>query len=85
MKATIINFRRGRHKQKQNHIIIKADNVNDKKKAEKLVGKLVEWKSPAKKVIKGKVEAAHGNSGAVRAIFERGLPGQALGTKIDIK
>ena len=53
--------------------------------AEKYVGKSVTWTSPAKKVIKGKISAPHGNKGVVRAIFEKGLPGQSIGTKVDIK
>jgi len=53
--------------------------------AEKFVGKNVEWKSPAGKIIKGKIAAAHGNKGVVRAIFEKGLPGQAITTEVEIK
>jgi ribosomal protein L35AE/L33A len=33
----------------------------------------------------GKVAASHGNSGAVRVIFETGMPGQALGQKVKIQ
>ncbi|MFH1637754.1 MAG: 50S ribosomal protein L35ae [Candidatus Woesearchaeota archaeon] len=85
MEGTIVNFRRGRHNQKPSHIIIKVKDVDTRKKAEELIGKQATWKSPAEKVISGKVEALHGNSGAVRAIFERGLPGQALGKKLELK
>lgn len=44
------------------------------------------WTSPGKekKKIKGKISSAHGNKGMVRAIFERGLPGQALTTEIEM-
>ena len=51
------------------------------------VGKTVEWKSPGKtqKIISGKISSAHGGNGVVRAIFEKGLPGQAIGTDVDIK
>ena len=51
----------------------------------KFVGKEVEWKSPAGKVIKGKISSAHGSKGVVRAIFERGLPGQAVTMEVSIK
>ena len=51
----------------------------------KLVGKEVQWKSPAGKIIKGKISDAHGNKGLVRAIFESGLPGQAITTEIEVK
>ena len=46
--------------------------------------KKVIWKSKAGKIIKGKIAAAHGNNGIVRAIFEKGLPGQAITTGVEI-
>ena len=49
------------------------------------VGKEVVWKSPAGKEIKGKVSGVHGNKGVVRVIFEKGLPGQAIATEVEIK
>ena len=84
MKGTITNFRRGRHTQTTNQMIILVDSVDNKEKAEKLVGKKVVWKSPAGKEITGEVRAAHGNKGAVRVLFEKGMPGQAVTTKVDI-
>ncbi|MDP3027735.1 MAG: 50S ribosomal protein L35ae, partial [Nanoarchaeota archaeon] len=56
-----------------------------KEEASKFVGKSVEWKSPGGKVIKGKIAASHGNKGMVRAIFEKGLPGQAKNNEVDLK
>ena len=50
----------------------------------KFVGKEVIWTSPAGKKIVGKISSAHGNKGLVRAIFERGLPGQAVTTEIEV-
>ena len=35
--------------------------------------------------INGVIKAPHGNKGLVRAIFEKGLPGQAITTKVDIE
>jgi large subunit ribosomal protein L35Ae len=43
------------------------------------------WKSPKGKEINGKVASAHGNKGAVRVIFEKGLPGQSLGNNVEVK
>lgn len=85
MKATIVNFRQGRHHQTDNQLIIQVEGYADKEKATSLVGKEVVWKTPAGKEIKGKISAPHGNSGAVRAIFEKGMPGQAFGTSIEIR
>ena len=75
----------GRHTQRPNHVVIVTDSSKNKEDADKLVGKTVTWTSPAKKELKGKVLAAHGRNGAVRAAFETGVPGQALGTKVQFK
>jgi large subunit ribosomal protein L35Ae len=85
MKGTIANFRLGRHTQKTSHMIIVVEGLDKRAKAEALVGKEVSWKSPAGKEIKGKVASAHGNKGALRVIFEKGMPGQSLATKVEIK
>ena len=85
MEGVIKNFRRGRTTQKTNHMIIYLEESDNREKASELVGKEVVWKSPKGKEINGKVASAHGNKGAIRVIFEKGLPGQSLGTKIEIK
>ena len=85
MEGVIKNFRRGRTTQKTNHMIVYLDDIGSREKASGLVGKEVVWKSPAGKEINGKVASAHGNKGAVRVIFEKGLPGQSISTKVDIK
>jgi len=85
MKAKIIQFRRGRKTIHKRHFLIEIEGISIRKEAEKFVGKDVEWKSPAGKIIKGKISSAHGNKGAVRAIFEKGLPGQAVTTGVEIK
>ena len=85
MKGTIVNFRLSRHVQKCNHMIVDVDKVTTRDKAEELVGKEVSWKSPKGKEIKGKVASAHGNKGNVRIIFEKGMPGQSLATKVEVK
>lgn len=84
MEGIITSFRRGRTTQTTNQMIIVVKGIDKKEKAAELVGKAVSWKSPAGKELKGKVSAAHGKNGAVRALFETGMPGQALGTKINI-
>jgi large subunit ribosomal protein L35Ae len=85
MKAKVIQFRRGRHTVHEKHFLIEVDKVTKREDAAKLVGKEVEWKSPAGKIIKGKISSPHGNKGVVRAIFEKGLPGQAITTEVEIK
>ncbi len=80
----IIQFRRGRKTITEKHFLIEVDGVANKKEAEKFVGKGVEWTSSTGKKISGKISGPHGNKGVVRAIFERGLPGQAVLSKVEI-
>lgn len=84
MKAIVIQFRRGRKTYKPRHFILDVQ-AKSREEAEKFVGKEVEWKSPAGKIIKGKIASPHGNKGLVRAIFEKGLPGQAINTEVEVK
>lgn len=84
MEGTISNFRRGRHLQTTNQMIILVKGIDKKEKAAELVGKTATWKSPAGKEIKGEVRSAHGNKGALRILFEKGMPGQAIGEKVAI-
>ncbi|MCK4552967.1 50S ribosomal protein L35ae [Candidatus Pacearchaeota archaeon] len=85
VKGKVVQFRRGRHTIKEKHFLIEVEEIKSRADAEKFVGKEVVWKSPAGKIIKGKVSGAHGNKGVVRAIFEKGLPGQAVTTEVEIK
>ena len=86
MKAVIVNFR-GSYKQQpaSNQVIIHVEGIDSKSAAEKLVGKKVTWTNTKGNSISGKVSAAHGNKGAIRALFEKGLPGQALSTEAKIE
>ncbi len=81
----VIQFRRGRKTITEKHFLIKVEDSDNREKAEKFIGKEVVWKSPAGKEIRGKISGVHGNKGVVRAIFEKGLPGQAIATKVEIK
>jgi len=69
-----------------NQAVVLIDSVNTKHKAEELIGKVVSWEAPGKnkKVLKGRITAVHGNNGAVRTLFETGIPGQAIGKKVQI-
>lgn len=86
IKAKLIQFRRGRKTFKPRHFLLEIPTINTREKAQEFVGKTAEWKSQGKepKTITGKISSAHGGNGVVRAIFEKGLPGQAIGTSVDI-
>ena len=85
VKGKVIQFRRGRKTIHERHFLIEIPGVDSREKAAKFVGKEVVWKSSAGKEIKGKISSAHGNKGVVRAIFEKGLPGQAVTTGVEVK
>ncbi len=83
MKGIIVQFRRGRHTIHERHYLLDLGSTN-REEAKKLAGKHVRWKSPAGAVIGGVISDAHGNKGLVRAIFERGLPGQAVTNEVEV-
>ncbi len=82
MEGVVSSFRKGVRTQKKYQMIVKVNGIDNKEKARSLVNKNVLWKSPAGKEIKGVVSNIHGNKGALRVQFEKGLPGQSLGTKV---
>ena len=79
MDGKIINYRRGKRTQTTNQMIIVSDNK------ESILGKDVVYVTESNKEIKGKVSAKHGNKNAFRVIFEKGMPGQAIGRNVIIK
>ena len=83
MKGQIQNYRMARHHTHGNQMIVKAEGVDTREKAEKLVGKKVTWNT-GKKDIKGEIRSAHGNKGALRVLFETGMPGQAVSKEVSI-
>lgn len=84
MEGVIVHFRGSYKLKKHNHMVVHVDSVKSKEDAAKLVGKNVVWKSPAGKEINGKIAKEHGNKGALRVIFERGMPGQSIRDKVVI-
>ena len=67
-------------------MVVSISGYSTKDKAVSLVGKAVVYACPGKekKEIKGKVSSTHGNKGAIRVLFEKGMPGQSLGNKVTI-
>jgi large subunit ribosomal protein L35Ae len=84
MKGKLVNYRRGVHTEYTNQYVVIVDGVDDRTSAKGIIGKKVIWKTQTGKEIIGKVSKAHGNSGAVLVRFEKGLPGQAIGTEVEI-
>jgi len=85
MEAIINGFRHGRKTQSPDQIIAIVPSVKDREAAQKLVGKKLTYTTESGKKMVGTVRAAHGNSGAVRVMFDTGMPGQAIGQKATIE
>lgn len=83
MKGVIVHYRQNRHTTDGNQLIVQPEGCDSRGAAEKLVGKSVTWNTGRQDIV-GKVASAHGNSGAVRVVFENGMPGQSLGQQIKI-
>ncbi len=85
MRGLVINVRRGRKHTHKYQVIIRVDGVSTRAQASQLVGKRVVWVSPSGKRFTGKITAPHGTKGAVRARFARGVPGQMIGSVVEIE
>ncbi len=84
MKAKVVNFRRGRHTQKTNQLLLSVPDLETRSAAAAFIGKRVTWKTRSGKEINGKVVSPHGNNGVLRARFRQGMPGEILGKEIEI-
>ena len=85
--AVIASFRGSRRLRRGNQMIVHLDKIDTREVAEKSIGKTVIWTTPGKdkKQIKGKITSAHGNKGAVRVLFETGMPGQSIGEEVKVE
>ncbi len=84
MEGIIKNYRQGVHTQHTHQFVVEINESKSKEQAAKFIGKKTVWTTSSGKELKGKITKTHGNKGAVRVRFEKGLPGQAIGTKIAI-
>lgn len=66
-------------------MVVQVEGVDSKDKASELVGKKVVWKTSAGKQLTGEITNVHGNSGALRARFDTGMPGQSIGQKVVVE
>ena len=58
-------------------------HVNSTSLTGQLIGRKVVWKHGKKGII-GQITGFHGKKGMVRVKFRRGVPGQALGTTVEL-
>jgi large subunit ribosomal protein L35Ae len=83
IKGIIVNYRLGPKTQKPKECIIQFKHIDSASEASRLIGRKIAWKSGEKKII-GKIVALHGKKGLVRARFRKGVPGQALGSLVEL-
>ncbi len=83
LKGVIVNYRVGPKDQRPKECLLRFPNVKTLEEASRLIGRKVAWPAGQRKAI-GKVVDVHGRKGLVRARFKKGVPGQALGTFVEI-
>ena len=79
----IMNYRIGIRTQYSRECLIHFNGVDSASQAGRLLGQKVVWKGEKRKLI-GKVIGFHGKNGTVRVKFKKGVPGQALGTTVEL-
>ncbi len=84
VRAVIISYRRGRHTQNPKQYLLAIEGVDSEGKAASYIGKKVVWVTKSGKKVHGRITALHGRKGVVRARFNKGLPGTALGSTAEI-
>ena len=85
MEGVISSFRGSRRTKSNTQMVLKVEKFENREKAASLIGRSVIWKSPAGKSIKGEITNVHGNSGALRVNFEKGMPGQSVPQKVSVE
>lgn len=83
VQGIIVNYRVGPKTQRPKECIIQFTHITSASEASRLIGRRVAWKSGKNKIV-GKIVALHGKKGLVRARFRKGVPGQALGTSVEL-
>ncbi len=79
----IMNYRIGIRTQKSNECLVQFDGIVSTAQAGPLLGKKVLWKGN-NRGLTGKIVGFHGKNGAVRVKFKKAVPGQALGTIVEL-
>jgi large subunit ribosomal protein L35Ae len=83
LKGTIVSYRKGSKTQKSKECLINFSGIETVSEAGRLIGRKVAWPVGERKC-RGKIVALHGKKGIVRALFRKGVPGQAIGTHVDV-
>jgi large subunit ribosomal protein L35Ae len=79
-----VNIRQGMFRQYPHNILIRIPSIDSSNSAAKYIGKKVIWRSESGKKIVGKIVKTHGRNGVLLSRFKKGLPGQAIGSSVEI-
>jgi ribosomal protein L35AE/L33A len=82
LTGRIINYRTGPKTQQSKECLIQFNNISFGE-AGQLIGKKVVWSSNTKKLT-GIIKGLHGHNGTVKVRFRRSVPGQAIGTVVEL-
>ena len=80
--ARIMNYRIGIRTQASKEILIEVIGSESDKTGQH-IGKKVVWKNPTSKLV-GQIVGLHGKNGVLRAKFKKGVPGQAIGSIVEL-
>jgi large subunit ribosomal protein L35Ae len=81
--ARIVNYRIGPREQSSKEILIQIIGTDSASKNGQFVGKKVVWKNKTANLV-GQIVGLHGKNGILKAKFKKGVPGQALGTTVEL-
>ncbi len=83
LQGIIVSYRSGPRTQSSKECILRFPGVESVGEAARLIGRRVAWPVGERK-IRGKIVGLHGSNGFVRVRFRKGVPGQALGSTVEI-
>ena len=83
MIGRITNYRTGPREQASRECLIQFANIESPALAGKLIGQKVQWKNATCSLV-GRIVSLHGKNGIVRVKFKKGVPGQAIGTTVEL-
>lgn len=83
-RAILIAYAQGIDTIHTSHLIVELAGVSSKGAAASFIGKKISFETPSGKNILGTITSTHGSNGRIKAVFRKGVPGQALGMKANI-
>ena len=83
LKGVVVSFRRGPKTQRPKECLLQLHGATSRSEAGTFIGVKIAWPVGERKCI-GKIISLHGKRGLVKARFRKGLPGNALGSFVEI-